>query len=239
MSSVRAGLLTLAMLVALPMSVSASSDPVALANKAVPRMVCSESEDKQIALRRGMVEARLNSGAVHAAYAEVLALPAEIAEVALLRATILRRLGRPEAAYWYQALLKTCLQAEAAHGLGLLHAGKGQWSEARERLVEATRLRPTDSAMQSDLGYVMLNLAQFSEAEFAFRVAHELQPEAALPRANLQLLAILSRNQILWRDTSQRWPLSQESLEQLMTNCSQMLTSSPHLAAVNTACLLP
>lgn len=218
-----------------------SNDPVILANKDIPRLSCQVKQDSDNvdALRRGMVQARMEAGALHAAYAEVLALPSGSAEAALLRAHILRKLGRPEAAGWYDALRKTCLQAEAWHGLGLLAASGKDWELARDRLIEATRLKPADSQMQGDLGFVLMQLAAFSSAEFALRTAHELQPEAALPRANLQLLSIVAGNASLWQEAATRWPLSQEALESLMRDCRALTQASPRLAAIRPVCVLP
>lgn len=222
-----------------PAFLHAMPDPVALANRDVPSIRCQQQSDQSDQLKLGLVESRLSSGAVHAAYAEVLALPAERAEVALLRANILRRLGRPEASQWFNALMKTCLKAEAAHGLGLLQAANKQWDVALDSLMMATRLRPNNSVMQSDLGFLLLSMGRFEQAEFAFRVAHELEPEAALPRANLQLLAIVSRNANLWNETSKVWPLTQDALEQLMKDCQRVVTTSPYFVSAHTACLLP
>lgn len=180
-------------------------DPIYQNNAVVPRMTCEVKLDKPQSLTRGMVESRLRSGNVHAAYAEVLSLPAQVAEVAILRADILRRLDRPEARYWYAALQKTCVGGLAEHGLGLIAAGSGDYGKARDHLLRATQLMPTDARIRNDLGYVFIMLGQDAQAEFELRIASELAPEVRLPAFNLMLLALLRGDEAAWLAGRSQW----------------------------------
>lgn len=173
-------------------------DPVAQLNGEVPRLSCSPALTKEQELAKGSVMSRLQSGNIHAAYASVLPLPAGQAEIAVLRAEILRRLGRPEARAWYLALLKTCVAGQAEHGLGLLAAAAGDHAEALTRFITASRLMPMDARVRNDLGYVFMLQGQDQQADFELRVASELAPEVRLPAFNLMLLALLRGDEQAW-----------------------------------------
>ncbi len=197
-------------------------DPVSLSNAAVPRMNCDVKLDKQQMLSRGVVESRLRSGNVYAAYAEVLSLPAQAAEVALLRADILRRLGRPEASAWYSALQKTCVGGLAEHGLGLIAAASGDYGLARDHLLRATQLVPTDARIRNDLGYVFIMLGQDAQAEFELHVASELAPEVRLPAFNLMLLSLLRGDEAAWSAGRNQWQPDAAERVNLSQTCQRI-----------------
>lgn len=197
-------------------------DPLAQQNAVVPRMNCDDKLDKSQALARGMVESRVRSGQIHAAYAEIMALPPQVAEVAILRADILRRLQRPEARAWFRALQKTCMGGLAEHGLGLLEADTGDYARAREHLLRAVQLTPTDARVRNDLGYVFLMLGQDVQAAFELRVASELAPEIRLPVLNLLLLALLRADSEALAEGVARWQPDAGERANLLRDCRRL-----------------
>lgn len=196
----RCGVLALLALLASGSGVAATEvlDPVAQMNREVPRLSCSPALTKEQELARGSVMSRLQAGNVHAAYASVLPLPAGQAQIAALRAEILRKLKRPEARAWYLALQKTCMAGQAEHGLGLLAAEAGDNAGALAHFIAASRLMPMDARVRNDLGYVFMLQGQDQQADFELRVATELAPEVRLPAFNLMLLALLRGDEGAW-----------------------------------------
>lgn len=214
------GLLCICVLSASPLLwAEESDDPVAEQNAKVPRISCDERLNKEQSLSRGLVEGRIKAGQLYAAYAEVMALPPNVAEVAILRADILRRLGRPEARDWFRALEKTCMSGLAKYGLGLLFANEGRYVEARDSLLQAVRQMPTDARVRNDLGYVLMLLSQDAQATFELRIASELAPENRLPVLNLMLLSLLQGNQKDWSAGVARWQPSASERSNLAQDC--------------------
>ena len=116
------------------------------------RIDCRATLSKDDELSRAVVEERLRAGSSYAALAQIQALPADQADVAILRADILRRLQRPEAASWYRALIGSCKAAQAEQGLGLLAAQAGDYLNAITRLQAAAKAAPADARIRNELG---------------------------------------------------------------------------------------
>lgn len=199
-----------------------TDDPVAQQNAKVPRISCDVPLSKEQTLSRGLVEGRIKAGQLYAAYAEVMALPPTVAEIAILRADILRRLGRPEAYDWFRALQKTCMSGLAEYGLGLLAANDGHYAEARESLLQAVRQMPTDARVRNDLGYVLILLNQDTQAMFELRIAAELAPENRLPVLNLLLLSLLQGNEKEWAAGVARWQPTASERSSLAKDCRSL-----------------
>lgn len=214
------------LVLAMPSVSTASDDLIALQNTKVPRLTCrDDAPTRELNLGRNLVEKRLESGQLHAAYAEVMSLPAERADVALLRADILRRLGRTEAVSWYQGLLKTCKAAPAWHGLGQIAAASGDWSLAVQRFQQAVVQLPASPRFRNDLGYGLLRTGRLREAEFELRAALELEPDNRLAGLNLLLTYMMlsdaprSEAQIL------RWQPTRQEFDDLLSDCARYSSS--------------
>lgn len=187
------------------------------------RISCRSSLSKDESLSRAVVEERLRTGSHYAALAQIQALPADQADVAILRADILRRLQRPEAAAWYSALLGSCKGAQAEQGLGLLAAQGGDYSVAISRLQAAARLAPADASIRNDLGYLYLHVGQDSAAEFELRTASELAANDRTPQINLLLLALLKGDSTDWQAGRQRVAPDSRERADLDRQCQRLL----------------
>jgi len=217
-----------------PVAPSASSQAVAVGGTAffaipidsesqpLPRIDCREKLSQEDDLARSMIEQRMNEGSNYAAYAQVQALPSNVASVALLRADILRRLGLPEAARWYQALLMTCMAGQANHGLGLMAVQRQDYELARQYLVEAVRLQPARASAHNDLGLVYLFLRQDRQAEFELRTASELVPGDRQSSLNLALLALVRGDAAVWWGWRERLVLGDNERASLDAMCRQV-----------------
>lgn len=79
------------------------------------------------------------------------------------------------------------LAGKAHHGLGLLYATYDLNASLRELRV-ASRFKPTDATIRSDLGFALMQARRFSEARIELATAHELAPANVAARNNLLIL---------------------------------------------------
>jgi len=113
-------------------------------------------------------------------------------EVNLLRADALRLTGqRAESEQAYRALLGGAQQARAWHGLGLLAASQGNFTQATDDLGRAAQLMPTQADVLSDLGFARIRNGDIAGARVPLGQAAELAPGNAKALANLALLLTL------------------------------------------------
>lgn len=113
-------------------------------------------------------------------------------ELRLLEADARRNLRQSRTAEaLYQGVLRSkpddALASKARHGLGLLYAGVNLDAALRE-LRAASRLKPTDATIRSDLGYALMQDRRFAEARVELATAHELAPDHIAARNNLLIL---------------------------------------------------
>ena len=113
-------------------------------------------------------------------------------EIAPLRANALRMTGQEAASEAvYRKLVSSGNAAEGWHGLGLLAGARGDFAGAAEYLGKASRLKPTDADMLSDLGYARLRAGDISGARLPLGQAAELNPGSTKVIANLALLLLV------------------------------------------------
>lgn len=187
------------------------------------RIDCRASLSKDDELSRAVIEERLRAGSNYAALAQIQALPADQADVAILRADILRRLQRPEAASWYRALVGSCKAAQAEQGLGLLAAQAGDYLSAITRLQAAAKAAPADARIRNDLGYLYLHVGQDSGAEFELRTASELAGNDRTPQVNLLLLALLRGDNASWQAGRQSLAPDARERTDLSRQCQHLM----------------
>lgn len=209
----------------------------------VPRIDCRTQLSKEDDLVRGAIEQRVQEGSYHAALAQIQALPARVAAVAVLRADILRRLGAEEAEDWYKALQNTCVGAQAEHGLGLISAERQDYMGARRHLMRAVEQQPALAGVRNDLGFVYLFLGQDRQAEFELRTAYELSPGDRQPALNLALLSLLRGDVPTWWQWRERLAPTQAERSALARSCrllsqrwADMRARAAGTAAATTAC---
>lgn len=116
----------------------------------------------------------------------------DTAELRLLEADARRALKQNKASEaLYRGVLRSAgrgpLGGKARHGLGLLYAPV-DLSAALVELREASRLRPTDAAIRSDLGFALMQVRRFGEARVELATANELAPDNVAARNNLLIL---------------------------------------------------
>lgn len=143
---------------------------------------------QQLALN--LADEMLADGRPHASLAHLEEMPGDLAEVRVRKAKVLRILGSSEAEPLYRSLLGGCMGAEAEHGLGQLASARGDNVQARQHLMRAMRLAPTDEKIRNDLGVVYLNLGELEKARFEFLTAIELKDSDRLAAVNLVSLLL-------------------------------------------------
>lgn len=113
-------------------------------------------------------------------------------DIAPLQANALRLTGQTaESEAVYRRLVSTGKAAEGWHGLGLLAGARGDFAQAADSLAKASRLRPTDADMLSDLGYARLRAGDVAGARLPLGQAAELNPGSNKIIANLALLLLV------------------------------------------------
>lgn len=141
------------------------------------------------------VRALIGQGQFYAAIAHIeedRRLYGDTAELRLLEADARRALKQNKASEaLYRNVLRTAgsspLAGKARHGLGLLYAPV-DLAAALTELREASRLRPTDAAIRSDLGFALMQVRRFGEARIELATANELAPDNISARNNLLIL---------------------------------------------------
>lgn len=146
------------------------------------------SSDQELAIN--LAQGMADEGRLHASLANLEDLPADLGEVRLRKARVLRQLGSAEAEPLYRSLLGTCRAAEGEHGLGQIAATRGDYVQAQQHLQRAAKLAPTDEKIRNDLGIAYLNQLKLEQARFQFMTALELKPSDNLPAQNLVTLLI-------------------------------------------------
>ena len=110
----------------------------------------------------------------------------------LLRADALRQIGQfQDSERLYRTLQGSSQAARAAHGLGLLAAAQGQYSDAVVQLEAARKLAPTDALLLNDLGYALLHTAQARDARLPLMQAVQLQPAQRRILSNVAVYLLL------------------------------------------------
>ncbi len=150
---------------------------------------CAKVDSSQ-QLALNLADEMLADGRPHASLAHLEEMPDSLAEVRIRKAKVLRLLGSSEAEPLYRSLLGGCMGAEAEHGLGQLAASRGDNVQARQHLMRAVRLAPTDEKVRNDLGVVYLNLGELEKARFEFLTAIELKDGDRLAAVNLVTLLL-------------------------------------------------
>ena len=160
-----------------------------------PREGQETTAASESALYLDAVRALIGQGQFYAAIAHIeedRRLYGDTAELRLLEADARRSLKQNKASEaLYRGVLSRAgrgpLAGKARHGLGLLYAPVNL-SAALIELREASRLRPTDAAIRSDLGFALMQVRRFSEARVELATASELAPDNIAARNNLLIL---------------------------------------------------
>lgn len=158
---------------------------VAVMNQPVKECEALTSDQELIMVLAGELA---GAGKLHAALANLERLPVDLPQAQLRKAQILRMLGRSEARALYQRQLKSCLAAEAHHGLGQLAVADMDYDAAVKLLDHAVRLSPNTASMRNDLGVAYLNLGRINDARFELMTALELSEADDRPAQNLLTL---------------------------------------------------
>lgn len=142
----------------------------------------------------------------------------------LLRADALRNTGQHQPARQaYMALLSgaqdTTVAARARRGLGLLHAGQGQYAQAAVQLELARQLNPIDASILSDLAYAYLLDGRLEPAQLPILQAAQLAPRHAKVQLNLALYWLAADHQaeaaaLLQRLSQPQAPQGQPMIDQ-------------------------
>ncbi|SDT54469.1 Flp pilus assembly protein TadD, contains TPR repeats [Pseudomonas sp. Z003-0.4C(8344-21)] len=182
---------------------------------------CSKmTQEQELALN--LADDLANDGKLHASLANLQSLPDNLSEVRLRKAKVYRLLGRSEAEPLYRSLLGGCLTAQAEHGLGQLHAARGDYGQAQAHLQRAARLAPTDEKIRNDLGVVYLNQLRLNDARFEFLTAIELKQNNELATLNMVTLLLYQNDWPQAAEIVSRTKLTPEQFTQAQQRAEQL-----------------
>lgn len=184
---------------------------------------CSTSLEPAAGTRLAMVRKVMDDGQPYAALAHLEALPHHGEQADLLRADILRRIGRrEEAGALYRQLLSGCLAGLGHHGLGLLASADGLSAVAIDHFRKARAVLPVDARVRNDLGYALLLSGSLDEARHELLTAQDLAPSDRKVAFNLVLLHYLSGNTARAEDWARRHQASPQELAQLKARATRL-----------------
>lgn len=186
------------------------------------------TDDQELVL--GISQEMASSGRLHAALANLERLPAHLPEARLRKAQLLRLLGRSEAEQLYADLVKSCLVADAHHGLGQMQVARKNYPQALDHLRKATSLSPANDAMRNDLGVAYLNMQRLPEAHFELMTAMELNESDTRAAQNMLTLLIYQDKWNHARDLVTRKKLTTAQFRDAEKRASQLKQEHAELA---------
>lgn len=186
------------------------------------------TDDQELVL--SISQEMANSGRLHAALANLERLPTQLPEARLRKAQLLRVLGRSEAEQLYTDLLKSCLVADAHHGLGQMQVAHKNYPQALDHLRKATSLSPANDAMRNDLGVAYLNMQRLPEAHFELMTAMELNESDTRAAQNMLTLLIYQDKWNHARDLVTRKKLTTAQFRDAEQRASQLKKEHAELA---------
>lgn len=182
---------------------------------------CAKPDSSQ-ELALNLADDLVRDGRPHAALAHLEAMPDNLAQVRMRKARVLRLLGSSEAEPLYRSLLGGCMAADAEHGLGQLAVGRGDNVQARQHLMRAAKLAPTDEKIRNDLGVVYLNQGELEKARFEFLTAIELKDNDRLAAVNLVTLLLYQDKWQQAADLVTRFGLSAAQFSEAQARAEQL-----------------
>lgn len=176
-----------------------------------------------------------SAGRRHAALANLERLPADIPQVRLSKARLLRILGHAdEAERLYRSLDGSCVAAEASHGLGQLAASRGDLVQAQQHLRAAASWAPSSEYIRNDLGVVYMKQRRLAEAQFELLTAMELNESSPRPALNLLALLLYQGNTPAAHELVRARGLSEADVHRAEQRASAMRREDGALSAPST-----
>jgi len=193
-----------------------------------------------------LIERMQQQGAWYASLAHVDAFRQRYGDspaLRLLQADALRQTGQIDAAIaLYRGLDSGAQAAAAAHGLGLIAAGRDQDEASEQALAKATQLQPLNTDYLGDLGYARLRAGRYEQAREPLAKALELSPGNAKATANLALWAVLRGDAATAERLAQQANLGadtrrsiEQQAQQIRARVQQRQASAPATAPAATA----
>ncbi|GGO88732.1 hypothetical protein GCM10011348_44870 [Marinobacterium nitratireducens] len=180
-----------------------------------PTGYCGEPIAAKLGVKLSMVRQQRARGQLYSALATLDGLPADTPTYRLLRADILRDMGRfGEARPLYERLEGSCLSGQAHHGLGRIAAQQQQTAMALRHLRMARERIPTDADVRNDLGFLLLATGRDREARDELTTALELDSRHETAARNLWFLLLKNRDAAAARSLERRfgWPDAERDL---------------------------
>ncbi len=168
-------------------------------NKSPLQVIEDEPErvEQMRAVHTDLIREMIRQENYHAALAHIeeLQRAQQADQLLLLHAEVLFKLGRIQEAHAdYVKLMGGPYDAEAMHGIGLMHAINDP-RLSLDYLGKAARGKPTDAGMRNDFGYALLRIGEYTQARLHLTTAHELAPGDTRYRNNALLIMLIEKDE--------------------------------------------
>lgn len=150
--------------------------------------LCGEHISKRDGMTLSIAKQNFQNGLYLSSLANLEHINNNLISKKALQASAYRKSGQlEEAKNIYNKLLNSCLDGNAAHGLGLVAAYQGNMLDAKHWFTFAISKQPTNANIQNDFGFLLFSLGEVEKARHQFLTALELDPQHQIAAKNLWL----------------------------------------------------
>lgn len=186
----------------------------------------ARGEEENQRLHTELVRKMIDNERLYAALAHLDAQEKEYGatpELRLLRAEVLRKLGRTsEAETLYNELIdEGAFRGRAEHGLGLIDASH-DLAAGIGHLEKAAELRPTDARIRNDLGYALMKRGRSEDARLHLATAYQLDDSGNLSRNNYIVALLLDGQKTKAARIAAEANLQKETMERLRKRAAEL-----------------
>ena len=143
-------------------------------------------------MKLDLVEQSIKEGQYYSALAHLETDGSTSPKAIWLKAEGQRKTGLLAEAYdSYRDLSLTCMNAYGHSGMAKILATRGDLPQARQQMLTARKLAPTNADIRNDYGFILLAHRQFKDAQREFMTALQLAPGHPVAIRNMVMSLIL------------------------------------------------
>lgn len=197
--------------------------PVAKQTPQTTKGLCGESLSKQDGMKISMAKQAFQRGQYFSSLATLEQIDSSLVTKQALQASAYRKTGQlAKAQTLYTHLLSSCIEGNAAHGLGLIAAYQGDVRQAQQWLSQAVREEPANANIRNDYGFLLLSTGEEQQARNEFITALELNPQHQTAAKNLWLVLLRNHEDLAASQLKARFAWS-DTESQKMTQAAKQL----------------
>lgn len=156
---------------------------------------CNKELKQAESMKLDMVAQLIKEDQYYSALAHLERDQSNSAQALWLKAEGQRKTGLLAEAYnSYRDLSLTCMTAYGHAGMAKILATRGDLPQARQQMLSARKLAPTNADIRNDYGFILLAHRQFKDAQREFMTALQLAPGHPVAIRNMVISLILDRD---------------------------------------------